>query len=132
VKQSSKTSSGGDALYYSLKASKSESDDTTNNILSRRGFLHGTTISVSAITAGLSLGATGATRQASAVDFPQVPDVSRLTNGSGKQRIGGLANKIRNSCRVMVRKYIIMESCLQQKCSMILWSNVARCVPKIV
>lgn len=42
---------------------------------------------------------------ASAVDFP---DISKLgNNGPNKQRIGGLANKIRNSCRIMVTIHML-------------------------
>ena len=64
--------------------------------VSRRFFLHGATV---AAFAGLGLGANA--QGASAVDFP-IPGSSK-GNGQASQRAGGLANKIRNSCRVMVR-----------------------------
>lgn len=42
----------------------------------------------------------GIPREASAVDF-QVPDITKIASGPIKQRVGGLANKIRNSCSIM-------------------------------
>lgn len=59
---------------------------------SRRGFLN----CVTTAFVGLGLDMNANVRDASAVDFPTPGSIK------GNQRAGGLANKIRNSCRVMV------------------------------
>ena len=82
-----------DALpSYSLFDDRSDSG-TEEAYVSRRNFLTGVT---AAAFAGLGLGVNA--QDAAAVDFP----IPGATKGN-VQRAGGLANKIRNSCRVMVR-----------------------------
>jgi len=51
-----------------------------------------------------------------AVDF-QVPEVSKIPNGPNKQRVGGLANKIRNCCSIMVRLSIFFSEADEIFCS---------------
>ena len=62
--------------------------------VSRRTFIN--CVTTTAITA-LGLGMNVDVQDASAVDIPAPGSIK------GNQRAGGLANKIRNSCRIMVR-----------------------------
>ena len=113
TRQQSARSEGGSSGFnvspcYSL-GDGSDPGETENSDVSRRGFLNGVTFSaITGLGLGLGLGGMGV-QDASAVDF-QVPDMGKLGSGQSKQRVGGLANKIRNSCRVMVR---IVESWIE-------------------
>lgn len=85
------TSSGS----HSTDAVDDQVDDH-DNVQSRRNFVN--SLNVAAISVlGVGMGIDDAV----AVDF-QMPDITKLTTGPNKQRIGGLANKIRNSCNIMV------------------------------
>jgi hypothetical protein len=83
------------SINYGSKQSD-ESDNPHNS--SRRTLLSGMILATCSSMIGIFAGPSGT---ASAVDF-SVPDMSIFTSGPNKQRLGGLANKIRNSCRIMV------------------------------
>ena len=94
---SSTKSLHADAVKPTILNSLSSPHDSSSDTLSRRSLLH----LISASTQCLSASILGS-QVASAIDF-QVPDKSPMNSGASKQRVGGLANKIRNSCKIMVR-----------------------------
>lgn len=98
LKHHNRIHSGGTLLYAvpHLRVSGDGRRDYKYNPLSRRRLLNG--------MASLSiLGTVGTTQEATAVDF-QVPGITKFAGSPNKQRIGGLANKIRKICNIMVRQ----------------------------
>ena len=84
--------------FSQFAVAKDGADQEKERSEPRRNFLASLTLAgVSAL-----LGPRNCMQVASAVDF-QVPDMSKISSGPNKQRVGGLANKIRNSCHIMVR-----------------------------